>query len=144
MLNFLPPTIHRGGLCSIEGSTGPRERKQVPAVSERPPRRKPKPETKPVELRLSWANAEDMPILMADQLLLQSTGDVVLMTVGQVAFPAVTSATDPRGIALEKHGEVPIRAIIRVALTPKSAADFVKAFAALGTSLEHPPEGMTE
>ena len=106
---------------------------------ERPPRRKPKPETASVEFRLSWASAEDMPILMADQLLLQSTGGVILMTVGQVAFPAVLGADDPRGRELEKRGELPIRPLIRVALTAKSAADFVKAFAEFAERLEAAP-----
>ena len=80
-----------------------------------------------------------MPILMADQLLLQSIGGVVLMTVGQIAFPALFGADDPRGRELEERGELPIRPLIRVALTAKSAADFVKAFAEFGERLEAAP-----
>ena len=68
-----------------------------------------------------------MPILLANQLLLQSAGDVVLMTVGQVAHPALTGPDDPRGNELAQRGEVPVRPVIRVALTPKSAAEFAKA-----------------
>ena len=85
-----------------------------------------------------------MPILLANQLLLQSAGDVVLMTVGQVAHPALTGPDDPRGNELAQRGEVPVRPVIRVALTPKSAAEFAKAFAILAESLGDVPEEIKE
>ena len=99
---------------------------------------------KTLELRLSWAQAEDMPILLANQLLLQSVGDVVLMTVGQVAHPALTGPDDPRGSELVARGEVTVRPIIRVALTSRSAAEFAEVFATLAKSLGETPEVTTE
>ena len=97
-----------------------------------------------MELRLSWAQAEEMPILLANQLLLQLVGDVVLVTVGQVAYPAVVGPEDPRGSELARRGELPVRPLVRVALTHTAAAAFAESFAKLAEQIKDATEEPAE
>ncbi len=84
-----------------------------------------------ITLAINWAAAESLPVMFADQVLLQSQGGVVVMSVAQTVLPAVMGPDDPRIEQMKRLGSVEVRPLIRVAMTQATAARVAEAFRAL-------------
>ena len=81
-----------------------------------------------LELRLTWELAESEPVMFADQMLLQTQGDYVVLTLGLAVAPALSGKDDPRFEEVSNRGTVSVKVLARAALTVKTAAKFAEAF----------------
>src|SRR3954464_6601258 len=82
-----------------------------------------------VTLPVAWFGVEDMPILLGTAFVSQfdaQTLDSLTLTVGQVTFPAITGTTDQeREEQLQSVAFVPIKPVVRLALTPARARELI-------------------
>jgi hypothetical protein len=77
----------------------------------------------------AWLGVEDVPILLANAFVSQfdaQTLDALILTVGQVTMPAITGATlEEREEQARQVAFVPIKPIVRLALTPARAREVI-------------------
>ncbi len=71
--------------------------------------------SRPVSVRL--VGVEDLPILLANQFILQVHDDGYLLICGQVAPPLVLGGKEEQRHQLEQIFEVPGKPLVRLALT---------------------------
>jgi hypothetical protein len=82
-----------------------------------------------VPIRVAWLGPEDVPILHANAFVCQfdpQTFDSITLTVGQLTPPAITGATpEEREEQVRNVSFVPIKPIVRLALTPARARELM-------------------
>lgn len=81
----------------------------------------PNPSTQPgetVPLRLTWRTAEEVPVYLANQFLLQFVTDGYIMAFGQATPPAILQPTQEE-LETIKEMPVPVRVLGRISMTPE-------------------------
>lgn len=73
-------------------------------------------------VRLSWDAADQLPVVVANQLLVQidfasGVPDTAVLTVGYAAPPIVLGTVDEQKQKLELISDVPVNPLIRISLT---------------------------
>ena len=69
-----------------------------------------------VPLRISWRSADDVPVHVGNQFMLQFTPEGYVLSFGQVMPPALIGATAEE---ISDIGEVSVNVLGRIALTPE-------------------------
>lgn len=82
-----------------------------------------------VEVPVVWLGPEDVPIIHVNAMVSQfdpQTLDSLILTVGQVTFPAIVGASvEERKQQAEQIAYVPIKPVARLALTTARARELV-------------------
>jgi len=82
-----------------------------------------------IEIPVVWLGAEEVPILHANAFVSQfdpQTMDALTLTVGQTTFPAIAAATDEeREEQIRNVAFVPVKPVVRLALTERRARELV-------------------
>jgi hypothetical protein len=82
-----------------------------------------------IAVPIAWLGVEEVPILHANAFISQfdaQTLDTLILTVGQVTLPAITGATEEeREEQVRQVSFVPIKPIVRLALTPARAREVI-------------------
>jgi len=77
-----------------------------------------------VQVRLLWIDLDETPIYSTNQAVAQIDQDRIVLTFGSTAPPLIAGATpDERREQAESIGYVPIRPVVRVALTRDRLAE---------------------
>ena len=72
----------------------------------------------PFSLPLAWVDNDDTPVIYVNQFLMTGvTPDEFVLSIGQVAPPAVIGAPEDQRKQLEQIPFAPVRTIVRIALT---------------------------
>lgn len=81
----------------------------------------------PVQLRVTWDAAEQLPLAYANQLAATSDGIDVMFTFGQVA-PPVIQATTPEAFhdALAALPPLPVQPVARLVMSRQKAAELLQ------------------
>jgi hypothetical protein len=93
-----------------------------------------------IEVRVAWLGPEDVPILHANAFVCQfdpQTFDSLTLTVGQLTPPAITGLTqEEREEQARNVAFVPIKPVVRLALTPARARELAATLEANLAQLE--------
>ena len=73
-------------------------------------------QTSMVPLRVNWRSADDVPVHVGNQFMLQFTQEGYVLSFGQVMPPAVIGASAEE---IRDIGEVSVNVLGRIALTPE-------------------------
>lgn len=76
-----------------------------------------------VSIDTVWVGVDDLSIQLCNQSIVQNSGGLVLLTLGQVAPPVLSGDPDSQFEQLTKTSFVPIKPLVRVSLTPTTAAE---------------------
>lgn len=85
-----------------------------------------------------WENVEGLPVLFANQFIVQHFQDEFILTVGQMVPPALLGDEEQREAQLRELEQVTVRPLARIAFTRARLIEFVQALEAgpRGASLE--------
>lgn len=86
-----------------------------------------------LEVRLKWTGIDELDILHANHMAIQSRGDYFLLTFGQSADPIVAAGDKAALDDLREKRYVPIRPLVRMAV---SADDMRRFSEIIGKSVE--------
>jgi hypothetical protein len=87
-----------------------------------------------VPLRAVWGDISTLPVLAANQFLLQAGQlgeggvEALVLSVGHVAPPAVSGSAEEQRAALEAIADLPIRALGRYSVTPQQVRELAGIF----------------
>jgi hypothetical protein len=80
-----------------------------------------------IELRVLWRGVEDSPILYANQFVLQTDQDEVILTLGQLVQPILIGDQEERLAQARELSHVSVKIIGRFSMTRERAGDFLNA-----------------
>lgn len=70
------------------------------------------------DIPLAWIGAEDLPLLLTNQFVVQVHEGTFFLTIGQMVPPALIGTPDERVEQLRQIAYVPVKPVARLALTP--------------------------
>lgn len=87
------------------------------------------PETVYKALPVRWAGVESVPVLMANQFLVQVDAvadrpDQLILAIGQVTAPPVLGTPEEKLAAIQEFSEVTVRTLARFSITPARLGEF--------------------
>lgn len=77
------------------------------------------------EIPLSWVGLEDVPLFFANQFICQFNQDEFILTIGQMAPPALLGDEEQRTRQLEQLDQIPVRPLARIAFTPSRLVELI-------------------
>lgn len=81
------------------------------------------------EIPLVWENMEGVPVLFANQFIIQHVQDEFILTVGQMVPPPLLGDEQERAAQLHQLEGVPVRTLARIAFTRARLTELVQALA---------------
>lgn len=72
-----------------------------------------------------WVGLDEVPIMLANQFVIQGGDSELLLTIGQLAPPMLLGSDDERRQQAEAISYVPIRPLCRVSLTAERLAELI-------------------
>lgn len=81
------------------------------------------------EIPLVWENVEGVPVLFANQFIIQHLQDEFVLTVGQMVPPPLLGNEREREAQLRQLEGVPVRTLARIAFTRAGLTELVQALA---------------
>jgi hypothetical protein len=80
-----------------------------------------------VELPLAWIGVEDVPIVFANNFVVQFDNDLAshIITIGQLSPPALIGSPEEIAEQVSKIEFVPVRPVARIALTPQRMVELI-------------------
>ena len=90
-----------------------------------------KPEEVSIEIPLRWRNLESLPVLAANQTLVQvdqaaGRPDLVLLVFGHVAPPAVIGTAEEQAAQMAELSEIAVQPLVRLSLSPQRLRELVQ------------------
>jgi hypothetical protein len=79
------------------------------------------------EIPLTWMNVEDVPVLFANQFIIQHNQDEFILTIGQMVPPALLGDEQQRAAQLQEIERVPVKPLARIAFTRARLVELVQA-----------------
>lgn len=70
-----------------------------------------------VELRVLWRGAEDSPILFANQFVVQTQQDAIILTVGQLQGPILLGELEDQIAQARQLSYIPVTVVARLGMT---------------------------
>lgn len=83
------------------------------------------PEGESVQLRLLWRGLDEVPLLYANQFVVQHERDELILTIGQFQPPILIGDAEHRFEQAKQLGYVPINIVGRYAFTRQRLAELV-------------------
>lgn len=81
------------------------------------------------EVPLVWENVEGLPVLFANQFIIQHLQDEFILTVGQMVPPPLLGDEQQRGAQLRELEGVPVKPLARIAFTRARLTELIQALA---------------
>ena len=79
-----------------------------------------------VSLPFKWEDNPDVPIVFANQILVQYSSDnEFIVSFGQVAPPPLLSQEQAQRF-LDEHSEISVKTVLRLSLTPERVVEFIR------------------
>ncbi len=79
------------------------------------------------EVPISWVGFDELPILFANQLLVQSAGPrELVITFGQLTPPPIVGTIEEQREQLEEIPFVPVRPLVRLSVTHDRLREFIQ------------------
>ena len=83
------------------------------------------------KLPVRWVETEKVPILMANQFLVQidvasDRPDQIVLAIGQVTSPPVLGTIEEKRTQLEELSQVPVQTLARYSVTPARLVELIK------------------
>ena len=69
------------------------------------------------DIPVAWIGAEDLPILLVNQFVVQVHEDTFFLTIGQMTPPALIGTPEQRAEQLEQIAYIPVKPVARLALS---------------------------
>jgi hypothetical protein len=84
------------------------------------------------EVPVVWENLDSVPVLFANQFIIQHYQDEFILTVGQMVPPAILGDEEAREAQLEEIEQVSAKPLARIAFTRERLRELVNSLAAHG------------
>jgi len=94
------------------------------------------PQIAQIELEARWTGVDDVPIVLANQLVAQFVEGNAILTFGQVAPPALAGTPEQQAEQAAQIQAVPIRTLARFAVPPHRLPEFSEALRKTVAALE--------
>jgi hypothetical protein len=72
-----------------------------------------------------WVGLDDVPIMFANQFVIQGAGSELTLTIGQLAPPMLLGSEDERRQQAEAISYIPVKPLSRVSLTTERLAELI-------------------
>jgi hypothetical protein len=79
------------------------------------------------EIPLTWMNVEDVPVLFANQFIIQHNQDEFILSIGQMVPPVLLGDEQQRAAQLQEIERVPVKPLARIAFTRARLIELVQA-----------------
>lgn len=79
----------------------------------------------PKNVPLTWVGYDELPILFANQILIQHQPGEFILSFGQATAPPIVGTPEEQVAQAEQIEFVPVRPLIRLGLTPARLREFV-------------------
>lgn len=93
-----------------------------------------------IQLPLVWVAAEEEPIQLANQFLVQFDKDTLFLSVGQTAPPAILGTPEEQFEQLKALSFVAVKTIGRFSLTRRNVAELIDVLTKVATAFDTKPE----
>src|SRR4051812_33505351 len=81
----------------------------------------------PLELPLSWVGVDEVPVLFANQFLIQSVApNEFVVSVGQLVGPALIGTPEQQAEQAQEISFVPVKPIARISLTRTRMVELIQ------------------
>ncbi len=70
------------------------------------------------DIPVAWVGVEELPLLFADQFVVQTHEDTFILTIGQAVVPAFIGTREQRAQQLAQTAYVQVKPIARLAINP--------------------------
>lgn len=95
-----------------------------------------------VELPLDWSSVTDLPVLAANQLMIQvdvvgGQADSIVLIIGHASPPPLSGTPDELAAALAEAGPIPVRPIARVSMSRRRLEEWIAALTTAAAKLEN-------
>ena len=78
------------------------------------------------QVPLVWENLDSVPVLLANQFIIQHFQDEFIITVGQTVPPAILGDENARAAQLQEITKVSVKPLARIALTRARLTELVQ------------------